>query len=149
MGGNASGSLNLLCLDPERKVKYYNMYFINGYVFHIKDYGQNRKICNNKVCVNESTFNEFEVDYYGKLEEVIELQYYSKHNRVFLFKWYWYDTTDRKVKLDLYYGLIKINTKTRLRNIDDVFVFMKQYQKVYYTYIFLEIIVLKLIGYPL
>jgi hypothetical protein len=80
---------------------------------------------------------------------VIELQYYSKHNRVFLFKWYWYDTTDRKVKLDLYYGLIKINTKTRLRNIDDVFVFMKQYQKVYYTYIFLEIIVLKLIGYPL
>ena len=31
---------------------------------------------------------EFEVDYYGKLEEVVELQYYSEHNRVFLFKCY-------------------------------------------------------------
>ena len=101
------------------------MYFINGYIFHIEDYGQNIKICNNKVCVHESTSNKFEVDYYGKLEEVIELQYYSKQNRVFLFKWYLYDTTDRKVRLDLYCGLVKINTKTKLRNIDNVFVFMK------------------------
>ena len=101
------------------------MYFINGYVFHIKDYGQNIKICNNEVCVNESISNKFEVDYYGKLEEVIELQYHSTQNRVFLFKWYLYDTTDRKVRLDLYYGLVKINTKTKLHNIDDVFVFMK------------------------
>jgi hypothetical protein len=29
------------------------------------------------------TSSEFEVDYYEKLEEVIELQYHSKHNRVF------------------------------------------------------------------
>jgi hypothetical protein len=56
---------------------------------------------------------------------VIELQYHSKHNRVFLFTWYWYDTTDKKVRLDLYYDLVKINTKTRLRNIDNVFVLMK------------------------
>jgi len=112
------------------------MYFINGYVFHIEDYGQNRKICNIEICVNESTSNEFKVDYYGKLEEVIELQYHSKHNRVFLFTWYWYDTTDKKVRLDLYYDLVKINTKTKLRNIDNVFVLMKQCQQVYYTYMF-------------
>jgi hypothetical protein len=28
---------------------------------------------NNEVCVKRSTSNEFEVDYYGKLEKVIEL----------------------------------------------------------------------------
>jgi hypothetical protein len=43
---------------------------------------------NSEVCVKGSTFNEFEVDYYEKLEEVIELQYHSEHNRVFLFKCY-------------------------------------------------------------
>ena len=37
--GNANNSLNLLCLVPERKVKCYNEYFINRYVFHTKEYG--------------------------------------------------------------------------------------------------------------
>jgi hypothetical protein len=35
--GNASVTFNLLSLDPERKVKCYNMYFINGHVFHTKE----------------------------------------------------------------------------------------------------------------
>jgi hypothetical protein len=42
-------------------------------VFYTKEYGQDRKIYNIGVCVKGSTFNEFEVDYYKKLEEVIEL----------------------------------------------------------------------------
>ena len=72
------------------------------------------------------TFNEFEVNYYGKLEEVIELQYHSEQNRVFLFKCYWYDTTDKEIRVDPHHGLIKINSKARLRNNNDVFVFVKQ-----------------------
>ena len=78
--------------------------------------------------------SEFEVDYYEKLEDVVELQYHSKHNRVFVFKCYWYDTTDRGIIVDPHYGLIEINSKARLRNVNDVFVFAKQCQQVYYTY---------------
>jgi hypothetical protein len=70
----------------KKKVKCYNVYFVNGYVFHIEEYGNGRKTYNNGVCVKESTCNEFEVNYYGKLEEVVELQYHRKQNRVFLFK---------------------------------------------------------------
>ena len=80
------------------------------------------------------TSNEFEVDYCEKLEEVIELQSHRKHNRVFLFKCYWYDTTDKGIRVDLHHGLVKINLKARLRNVNDVFVFTKQCQQVYYTY---------------
>jgi hypothetical protein len=40
------------------------------------------------VLRDRSTSSEFEVDYYGRLEEVIELQYNSEQNRVFLFKCY-------------------------------------------------------------
>jgi hypothetical protein len=72
MRKNASVSLSLLSLGPERKVKCYNKYFINGYVFHTEEYEHGRKTYNSGVCVKGSTCNEFEVDYYGKLEEVVE-----------------------------------------------------------------------------
>jgi len=50
MGGSAAISLSLLSLDPERKVKCYNRYFVNGYVFHIEEYGHERKTYNNGCC---------------------------------------------------------------------------------------------------
>jgi hypothetical protein len=53
---------------------------------------------------------------------------------VFLFKCHWYDTTDRGIRVDPHYGLVEINSKARLRNVNDVFVFAKQCQQVYYTY---------------
>jgi len=53
---------------------------------------------------------------------------------VFLFKCYWYDTTDRGIRVDPHYGLVEINSKARLCNVNDVFVFAKQCQQVYYTY---------------
>jgi len=133
MGRSAPNSLSSLNLGPERKVKCYNGYFVNGYVFHTEEYGHWRKTYNNGVCVKGSTSSELEVDYYGKLEEIIELQYHSEQNRVFLFKCYWYDTTDRGIRVDSHYGLVEINSKARLRNINDVFVFTKQCQQVYYT----------------
>jgi len=96
----------------ERKVKFYNGYFINRHVFHIKEYGQGKKTYNSGVCVKGLTSNEFEVNYYEKLEEVM-----------ILFKCYWHDTTDKEIRVDLYHGLVEINTKPKLRNIDDIFFF--------------------------
>jgi len=93
--------------------------------FKLKNTSMEKKTYNNDVCVKGSTCSEFEVNYYGKLEEVVELQYHSEQNRVFLFKCYWYDTTDKEIRVDPYYGLVKINSKARLRNINDVFVFTK------------------------
>jgi len=62
------------------------------------------------------------------------LQYHSEHNRVFLFKYYWYDTTNRGIRVDPHHGLVKINSKARLYNVNDVFVFAKPCQQVYGTY---------------
>jgi len=70
---NASGTLSLLSLGFERKVKCYNMYFINRYMFHTEEYEQGRKTYNNDVYVKRSISNDFKVDYYGKLQKVIEL----------------------------------------------------------------------------
>jgi len=43
---NVSVTLSLLCLGPERKMKCYNEYFINGHVFHTKEYGHGMKTYN-------------------------------------------------------------------------------------------------------
>jgi hypothetical protein len=134
MEGSAAISLSLLSLGLERKVKCYNEYFVNGYVFHTEEYEHEKKTYNSGVCIKGSTSSEFEVDYYGRLEEVIELQYHSEQNKVFLFKCYWYDTTDREIRVDPHYGLVEINSKARHRNVNDVFVFAKQCQQVYYIY---------------
>jgi hypothetical protein len=125
MGDSDVISLSLQSLSPERKVKCYKGYFVNGYVFHTEEYGHERKTYNNNIYITGSTCSDFEVDYYGKVEEVVELQYHNEHNRVFLFKCYWYDTTDREIRVDPHYGLIEINLKARLRNVNDVFVFAK------------------------
>ncbi|KAL3573194.1 hypothetical protein D5086_027098 [Populus alba] len=100
---------------------------------HLK-MSRGRKTYNDGVCVKGSTSSELEVDYYGRLEEVVELQYHSEQNIVFLFKYYWYDTTNRGIRVDPHYILVEINSKARLRNINNVFIFTKQCQQVYYTY---------------
>jgi hypothetical protein len=70
---------------------------------------QGRKTYNSGVCVKGSTSSELEVDYYGRLKEVVKLQYHNEQNVVFLFKCYWYDTTDRGIRVDPHYGLVEIN----------------------------------------
>jgi len=134
MKRSAAKSLSSPSLGLERKVKCYNGYFVKGYVFHTEEYEHWRKKYNNGVCVKGSTSSELEVDYCGRLKEVVKQQYHSEQNRVFLFKCYWYDTTVRGIRVDLHYGLVEINSKARLRNVNDVFVFAKQCQQVYYTY---------------
>jgi hypothetical protein len=67
MGRSVAKSLSSLSLGPERKVKCYSGYFVNGYVFHTEEYGHGRKTYNNGVCVKGSTSSELEVDYYGRL----------------------------------------------------------------------------------
>jgi hypothetical protein len=42
--------------------------------------------------------------------------------------------TDRGIRVDPHYGLVEINSKARLSNVNNVFVFAKQCQQVYYTY---------------
>jgi hypothetical protein len=55
MERNVSVSFSLLSLGLERKVKCYNRYFANEYVFHIEEYRHERKTYNNGVGVKGST----------------------------------------------------------------------------------------------
>jgi hypothetical protein len=110
------------------------MVFCQWICVYTEEYGHERKTYNNSVYVKGWTSSELEGDSFGRLEEVVKLQHYSEQNKVFLFKCYSYDTIDRGIRVDPHYGLVEINSKARLRNINNVFVFVKQCQQVYYIY---------------
>ncbi|GLT24991.1 hypothetical protein SLA2020_001500 [Shorea laevis] len=119
-----------LAIGPIDRVSCYKGYIVNGYRFHTTEYGYNKKTMNSGVCVTDGGF-----DYYGMLEEVIELEYLgSKHKqRVVLFKCDWYDITPgRGVVVDQNHHLVDINPKFKLRTYEP-FILASQAQQVYYT----------------
>ena len=91
---------------------YYKGFVVNGYKFHIKEHARGRTTCNSGVCVKESIFGEAELDYYGVLEEIVELNYLGVNN-VFLFKCQWFDPI-RGVKVDKLHSLVEIKHRSKL-----------------------------------
>ncbi|KAG6496238.1 hypothetical protein ZIOFF_044096 [Zingiber officinale] len=95
------------------------------------EHGRFKATSNYGVCVLGSTINEYEVDYYGVLEEILELNYYGLKDVIVLFKCHWYDTSDKGMKVHRL-GLVENNHKSKL-NTNDPFILVAQAQQVYYT----------------
>ena len=73
-------------LKPSKQVSCYEVYDINGFRFHTENYGQNKATKSSGVCIKgEWDENGGQHDYYGVLQEVIELSY-DGGNKVPLFK---------------------------------------------------------------
>ncbi|XP_042379879.1 uncharacterized protein LOC121972257 [Zingiber officinale] len=120
-----------LAHGPNRRVSSHKGYFVNGFKFETMEYGRFKATSNYGVCVLGSTINEYEVDYYGVLEEILELNYYGLKDVIVLFKCHWYDTSDKGMKVHRL-GLVEINHKSKL-NTNDPFILAAQAQQVYYT----------------
>nr|GEV04900.1 hypothetical protein [Tanacetum cinerariifolium] len=81
-----------LARGPLRHAWSYKGYFINGFKFHTEKYGEGRVTHNSEVCVKGACYNKSECDFYGMLEEVIEVAYHGvEHRVVILFKCKWFD----------------------------------------------------------
>ncbi|CAH1412938.1 unnamed protein product [Lactuca virosa] len=66
--------LEVIAEKPSRHAHFHNGYFVNGYKFHTQQYGEGRVTNNFGVCVRGETYNdEQESDYYGILQEILEL----------------------------------------------------------------------------
>ncbi|KAI3509243.1 hypothetical protein L1887_24368 [Cichorium endivia] len=127
-----SQHLKGLARGPLRHARSYKGYFVNGYKFHTEKYGDGRVTHNSGVCVRGTCYNETECDYYGLLNEVLEVEYQGMGRCVVvLFKCTWFDPTEG-VKVDRKHNLVDIKFKSRLRN-DDPFVLASQVEQVYYA----------------
>ena len=115
---------------PSKIAQNYPGFIVNGYRFHTKDYGQNKSTMNSGVCVKGSTYNESEYDYYGIVEEILQLQYLGQDNHIFLFKCHWFDPNS--IRNDTTHGIVELKHKSKL-NTYEPFILATQAQQVYYT----------------
>ena len=121
--------LYALSCGPDTRVNSYRAYIVNGVKFLVKLRYDQRQTQNSRV-VSARTQQDIEDDYYGYLEEVIELLY-IKDYRVILFKCKWFDT-DRRRKHAIYkLHCISIDISREAYK-EDPFVFSTQVRQVFY-----------------
>ena len=128
--------MKYLALGPLREVNTWLQYNVNGYKFHTIAYGSNKTTMNSGVCIKGKYFGDVENDYYGLLNDVIELEYHNpslKRTTLVLLKCEWFDPTKNKGwRVHDKHGFVEINFKRRFTK-DEPFILAEQSQQVYFA----------------
>ncbi|KAK4709718.1 hypothetical protein R3W88_004231 [Solanum pinnatisectum] len=122
-----------LSRGPTKYSTHSDGYVINGYRFHVEDYDKKLRTQNCGVVVlGENDKDSENLDYYGVLIDVIELQFVMDR-RVVLFRCNWFDVCDeiKGVKKDEY-DFVSVNP-ARLLKTNEPFVLANQASQVFYA----------------
>ncbi|KAH0655500.1 hypothetical protein KY285_030382 [Solanum tuberosum] len=122
-----------LSRGPTRYSTHSNGYIVNGYRFHVEDYDKKLRTQNCGVVVlGENDKDSENLDYYGVLTDVIELQFVMDR-RVMLFRCNWFDVYDeiKGVKKDEY-DFVSVNPDRFLKT-NEPFVLADQAFQVFYA----------------
>ena len=123
---------NILALawGPLRIVKTWPIYFVNGFKFHTRSHSIGKSTMNCGICVKGTGYGEYENDFYGQLEEIIQIEYPGLPlKRVVLFKCEWFDPTiGRGTKVNEQYGIIQIRNNRRYGKYDPFIIAHKAIQ---------------------
>ncbi|KAL0290419.1 UNVERIFIED_CONTAM: hypothetical protein Sangu_2575200, partial [Sesamum angustifolium] len=107
-------------------------YFVNGYNFQIERHSTDKSTINCRVCVKSSSYTDEENDFYGIIEEIIQLTYPLIPNlHIILFKCRWIDPVS-DMKVHPRYHLVDVNFK-KLYQKDDPLILAQQTVQVYFT----------------
>lgn len=119
---------------PLRMVRTWPMYIINGYKFHTDSWSQGKSTRNSGVCTRGSVYGQPEDDYYGILQEVIQLEYPGLPiKQVVLFNCTWFDPTPRRgTRIHDQYGIVEVRANRRYNRYDP-FILASQAHQVYYA----------------
>ncbi|KAL4320870.1 hypothetical protein AHAS_Ahas14G0053700 [Arachis hypogaea] len=141
-----SNELKCLACGPKLQARRYGAYNVNGYKFRTMAKDEGMKIQNSGVYVSSNTRSYASmrdqkvaigsVPYYGKIVEIIELNYSSRFS-VVLFKCIWADTTTtRGIKKD-HLGLTSVNFSRSIHNgdreDDEPYILASEAHLVYYV----------------
>ncbi|KAK9053298.1 hypothetical protein SSX86_029931 [Deinandra increscens subsp. villosa] len=114
---------------PDNRVIYHKGYIVNGVKFLVKSRDDCRQTQNCGITV-PGVHNDVQDDYYGYLDEVIELSF-IKGCRVILFKCKWFDTNRQRKHVIFEPHFISIDT-SRNAYMEDPFILASQAQQVFY-----------------
>ena len=133
--GSIISDVNIITLarGPARVVNTYPAYMVNGYRFHTKSHSTTRATDCSGVCVLRKTFGNEEEDYYGGLDEIIELNYIAPTvKQAFIFNCSWFDTTHRGgTRIHPQMKVVDVN-KNRKMLTKDKYIFAHQASQVYF-----------------
>ncbi|KAG8472909.1 hypothetical protein CXB51_034798 [Gossypium anomalum] len=145
-GKGVNDEVKWLSQGPNRVIKRYSAFLINGYRFHTKYRERMRRTQNCGIVVNSSITSyasardsnplEGNVEYYGLLTDIIELDYYGKW-KVVLFRCDWADVnTAPGIKKDQF-GFTMVNFSrliyTGQQLMDEPYVFSSKVKQVFYS----------------
>ena len=118
-----------LAMEPRKDVRCWDHFYINNYNFHTYSYGKNKSTMNYGVSVKGVDG----VEYYGILQEVIELTYLGTHQlyKTILFKCDWFDSVNG-INMHEHYKLVDVNHTKKYPKYDP-FVLAYQVTQVSFT----------------
>ncbi|XP_078161883.1 uncharacterized protein LOC144557217 isoform X2 [Carex rostrata] len=133
--GQVTDHMISLACGPDPRVRIYNRYLINGFLFRTKDAEENLTTQNSGVVVS-SDASSGSVDWYGVIKKIIVLEYTGKRV-VVLFKCDWFEKQpqgrykSRSYKIDEY-GYVNIDVSRHYYQ-NEPYILGNQAQQVYYT----------------
>ena len=83
------------------RIRVYSACIVDGVRYHTIDREKNRRTQNSGVMA-EGTHNSEDIEFYGSLREIIQLQYNadkSGHRSVVIFRCDWFDTESKKGRI--------------------------------------------------
>jgi len=117
-----------LAKGPFNTITTYTGCFVNGFKFHTINHSSNKGTMNNGMCVKWSNYDDLGKDYYGRITEIVELEYpsVSLMKKVVLFKGDWFfSTLTKEVKIQPTYKIVEVNEKKKW-NTNEQFVLASQ-----------------------
>ncbi|KAL0293990.1 UNVERIFIED_CONTAM: hypothetical protein Sangu_3227000 [Sesamum angustifolium] len=109
-------------------LKYIPCYFLNGYNFQTERHNTGKSTMKCGICVKSSSYTDEENDFYGIIEEIVQLTYpLIPKLHIVLFKCRWVDPI-RGMKVHPRYHLIDVNFKKLYRKMIHLYLHNKQYK---------------------
>ncbi|GKE66937.1 Myb domain protein 62, partial [Tanacetum coccineum] len=110
----------------------YSGCMVNGYKFHTKIREIDRKTQDSGIVV-KGEYGEDINDYYGILQEVLEVEYLGENKRVLVFKCDWFKVGDKKgLQVDRESAAISINMSRKWFK-DQPYILASQAKQVFYV----------------
>ncbi|GKD89730.1 uncharacterized protein Tco_1365237, partial [Tanacetum coccineum] len=126
-----SSEIRVLSRGP-LSMNRYSGCMVNGYRFHTKIREIDRKTQDSGIVV-KGEYGEDIIDYYGILQEVLEVEYLGENKRVLVFKCDWFKVGDKKgLQVDRESAAISINMSRKWFK-DQPYILASQAKQVFYV----------------
>ncbi|XP_057806201.1 uncharacterized protein LOC131021129 [Salvia miltiorrhiza] len=109
-----NSDLKSLSLKPFQRVTTFQGFYVNGFKFHMIEYKSKKSTYNSGLCVKGLELDGVQLDYYGRLVEVVVLEYSGVPTKTTtLFKCEWFDPRPSRMLVDRDFKLVSVNQRRR------------------------------------